>query len=276
MGKIFKALVNLLFALTALVHTVNANAYKHDTEDTAVNRPLTVAVASNFKYTLEQIIASSDYWSTQNVRLVTGSSGMLYAQIMKGAPFDVFLSADTLRPNRLVQAGLGKNAQVYALGRLVLWPLLPSGISVDDAQNLRRGFLANLTNFKGKLAIANPQLAPFGKAALEAIKSAPALHYLTDQLVKGTNINQAFQFVDSGNAQAGILAESLLIQAGQLLGTDKYDDYVLIPKPHYNAIEQSIVVLKRSSLHPQSELFMRFLLSEKTQKLLPQYGYDRP
>jgi molybdate transport system substrate-binding protein len=276
MGKIYQAIFSFFFVSILVAQTVKANSYISEVEDIDARGPLTVAVASNFKYTLEQIIASSDYWSKKNIRLVTGSSGVLYAQITKGAPFDVFLSADTQRPNNLVQAGLGKNAKVYAIGRLVLWPVPKANMNVEDPQNLQASYLTHLIDFEGKLAIANPQLAPFGKAALEVIESIPDLDYLTHQLVKGTNINQAFQFVDSGNAQAGIIAESLLIQASQLLGTAKYKDYILIPRSQHSTIEQSIVVLNPNDLHPQSESFLNFLLSEHTQKLLPQYGYDRP
>jgi molybdate transport system substrate-binding protein len=265
MGTIFQAIFSFIFALILVAPTVNANSQISDTKNIAASGPLTVAVASNFKYT-----------SKQNVRLVTGSSGVLYAQIMKGAPFDVFLSADTQRPNNLVRAGLGKNVNVYAIGRLVLWPVSISSTNVEDPQHLQASYLTHLNNFEGKLAIANPQLAPFGKAALEVIENVPALEYLTHQLVKGTNINQAFQFVDSGNAQAGMIAESLLIQASQLLGTEKYNDYILIPRSQYTTIEQSIVVLNPSTLHPKSELFVNFLLNEHSQNILSKYGYDRP
>lgn len=238
--------------------------------------PLTIAVASNFAYTLEQLIARSPFWSAQELRIVTGSSGVLYAQILKGAPFDVFLSADLERPNKLVQAGLGHHAQVYAIGRLALWTGGIIDVSEHNEISTETSYLSYLTNFSGKLAIADPRVAPFGKAALELIENEPALRYLQAQLVKGSNVNQAFQFVDSSNAQAGLIAESLLIQARAVLGSVKYQNYILIPRTQYTRIEQAIISLKSENMHSQSDAFVRFILSPETQAVLTEYGYDMP
>jgi molybdenum ABC transporter molybdate-binding protein len=265
--------------LIVLVHSIfgsQAFAHQKTTVESVEEAPLTIAVASNFKYTLEQLIARSPFWSTQDVRIVTGSSGVLYAQILKGAPFDVFLSADTERPNKLVQTGLGHHAQVYAIGRLALWTGHEIGVSEDAKINAKPSYLSYLSEFSGKLAVADPRVAPFGKAALEVIENEPALRYLKTQLVKGTNVNQAFQFVDSGNAQAGLIAESLLIQARAVLGSVKYEHYMLIPRTQYTRIEQAIISLKSENTHSQSDAFVRFILSPETQTLLTEYGYDRP
>jgi molybdate transport system substrate-binding protein len=291
MAKFTQFILSLSLGLAVITQSVIASSDADGANNKDASQPLTVAVASNFKYTLEHIIASSDYWSTQNIRLVTGSSGMLYAQIMNGAPFDVFLSADSQRPKDLVNAGLAKSANVYAIGRLVLWPVplslsaaASAGTEAERSQYLQASLMAYLSSFEGKLAIANPTLAPFGKAALEVIQSLTALNdlsehfsdHLSDQLVTGSNVNQAFQFVDSGNAQVGIIAESLLIQARQLLGKDKYNNYMLIPRSLYSNIEQSIVALKPYALNAQRDAFVGFLLSAQTQALLLQYGYEKP
>lgn len=283
MAKFTQFILSLSLGLAVITQSVIASSDAAGANNKDASQPLTVAVASNFKYTLEHIIASSDYWSKQNIRLVTGSSGMLYAQIMNGAPFDVFLSADSQRPKDLVNAGLAKSANVYAIGRLVLWPVplslsatVSAGTEAEHSQYLQASLMAYLSSFEGKLAIANPTLAPFGKAALEVIESLTSLNDLSEQLVTGSNVNQAFQFVDSGNAQVGIIAESLLIQASQLLGKDKYNNYMLIPRSLYSNIAQSIVALKPYAINAQRDAFVAFLLSAQTQALLLQYGYEKP
>lgn len=287
MAKFTQFILSLSLGLAVITQSVIASSDAAGANNKDASQPLTVAVASNFKYTLEHIIASSDYWSKQNIRLVTGSSGMLYAQIMNGAPFDVFLSADSQRPKDLVNAGLAKSANVYAIGRLVLWPVplslsaaVSAGTEAERSQYLQASLMAYLSSFEGKLAIANPTLAPFGKAALEVIESLTSLNdlsdHLSEQLVTGSNVNQAFQFVDSGNAQVGIIAESLLIQASQLLGKDKYNNYMLIPRSLYSNIAQSIVALKPYAINAQRDAFVAFLLSAQTQALLLQYGYEKP
>lgn len=264
----------LVFGQSILVSDVLANPKA--TAELDEGPPLTIAVASNFAYTLEQLIARSPFWSTQELRIVTGSSGVLYAQILKGAPFDVFLSADLERPNKLVQAGLGHHAQVYAIGRLALWTGGIIDVREHNEISTETSYLSYLTNFSGKLAIADPRVAPFGKAALELIENEPALRYLQAQLVKGSNVNQAFQFVDSSNAQAGLIAQSLLIQASAVLGSAKYQNYILIPRTQYTLIEQAVISLKRENMHSQSDAFVRFILSPETQAVLTNYGYDMP
>lgn len=243
-------------------------------------RPLTIAVASNFTYTLEQLIASSDYWSKQNLRIVTGSSGTLYAQIIKGAPFDVFLSADSERPNELVKKGFSINSLPYARGQLVVWfgHTQPSYINNTDCKPTcnEQAYISLLSNIEGKLAIANPRFAPFGKAAQQVIQNTSQLIDLNKNLVTGANVTQAFQFVDSGNAQAGLIAYSLLIQAKALHGHASYSNFVLIPSEAHAPILQSLTVLKPQQPHAQAKAFADFLLSNKTQKKLAKYGYLHP
>lgn len=252
---------SMLYALTSPANT------------NGLSDTMTIAVASNFRYTLEQIIANSPYWSSQNISVVTGSSGVLYAQIIKGAPFDVFLSADMQRPRMLVEKGLAQSIQIYAKGRLVLWPLMANSKVVDSAQPR---YLQYLKQIDGKLAIADPLLAPFGIAAMEVIESDNSLANLRQQLVKGSNVNQAFQFVNSGNAQAGLIAESLLIQAKQVLGSNKYQYFERIPESAYQPINQGIVVIERQSTHPEAKAFVKFMLSESSQSMLNIFGYDKP
>ncbi|MFC4701226.1 molybdate ABC transporter substrate-binding protein [Glaciecola siphonariae] len=228
---------------------------------------LTVAVASNFYYPLSQIIAESDEWRTGNIRLVSGSSGVLFAQIVNGAPYDLFLSADAKRPLALIEKGLGEQALTYTRGSLVIWP------SENDLP-ARAHFTPEPPK---RIAIANPQTAPFGKAAEHYLKSLPNYSQIATQLVYGNNIAQTFQFVDTGNAQIAFVAQSMLVQA-QAKFPDKHDLYTrftALPRGSYPAILQKGVVL----LEPDAEGFasatalLNYLRSDAVQKKLLALGY---
>lgn len=227
--------------------------------------PLTVAVASNFQFPLASLIAQSDYWSTQSVRLVVGSSGTLYAQLSQGAPFDVFFSADSERCVGLQERQLVGPCRTYALGKLVLFPA-----SEQSARDLRND---NRLDITGKLAIANPKLAPFGAAAEVFIGSLHNAEDLKQQLVLGANVTQAFQFVDSGNAAAGLLAESVLIHAQITLKNQKYSEYVVINSALYPPIIQQVAWVNSSKNSAQAQRFIDFVLSKASQSELAKLGY---
>ncbi|MDT0594695.1 molybdate ABC transporter substrate-binding protein [Glaciecola petra] len=242
----------------------------------AQDKQITVAVASNFRYALEALLAErpkEQIWRAEDIKIVTGSSGLLYAQIIKGAPFDVFMSADTHRPRLLEQANLTLMRHTYAYGQLVLWrsePLLPQtkdmAFSIDVLDRL-------IGSEEGKIAIAKPDLAPYGLAAYEILTQSELFSTAEKRLVFGTNVTQAFQFVDSGNAQFGILSKSLLVQASNLLKGDKYKVYYSIPQVYYKPIEQQLVVLERSKNKDVVRSFVQFLLSPSVQMKLQKYGY---
>lgn len=248
---------------------------------------ITVAVASNFRFPLEQVIKNSDTWSQQNIRLVTGSSGVLYAQILKGAPFDVFLSADKQRPEALVLNGLAASSTPYALGKLALWPV-PKKILLNRMATQAK-IKRLLDTHSGKFAIAHPDLAPFGKVALGYLEKHTKNSQLLNNLVLGNNITQAFQFVDSGNATIGLIAESLLIQAGMQFKQAKYKNYILLNEGSYPTIVQHMVVLNRTfkgrfqqspeqkaqqiAQHKQAIAFTEFLISPQVQSQLTTMGY---
>ena len=277
---LFIALFISVFLFSLPIHASNTEAMDGSEIDNSAkksSRPLTVAVASNFRYTLEQVIALSEYWSSQDVRIVSASSGTLYAQIIKGAPFDVYLSADMQRPEALVKAGFGLKTHIYSIGRLVLWPAPKNDNEYFDMMALIQYF----NGFEGKLAIANPSTAPFGKAAFEILKTtfgtdAMQSHLVRANLVRANNISQAFQFVDSGNAQAGFVSQSLLLQAQDLLKDEKYWHYVHISSELYPRIEQGLLVLNGDKAHPQSKAFVDYLLSDALKQQLPNFGYDIP
>lgn len=292
---LFIALFISVFLFSLPIHASNTEAMDGSEIDNSAkksSRPLTVAVASNFRYTLEQVIALSEYWSSQDVRIVSASSGTLYAQIIKGAPFDVYLSADMQRPEALVKAGFGLKTHIYSIGRLVLWPAPKNDNEYFDMMALIQYF----NGFEGKLAIANPSTAPFGKAAFEILKTTfgtDAMQWhlvranglkanlvranlVRANLVRANNISQAFQFVDSGNAQAGFVSQSLLLQAQDLLKDEKYWHYVHISSELYPRIEQGLLVLNGDKAHPQSKAFVDYLLSDALKQQLPNFGYDIP
>jgi molybdenum ABC transporter molybdate-binding protein len=206
---------------------------------------------------------------------------VLYAQIIKGAPFDIFLSADVQRPLAIEQADLSRFRASYALGQLVFWSKEPSlsqrlitdkghpdlkAISVDELSDL-------LASSSKKIAIAKPELAPYGEAALSVLQSSSAWPGVKSRLVFGNNITQAFQFVDSGNAEIGILSRSMLVQAEALLRDSIYQNYRLIHHQAYAPIEQQLVVIKHAKNEQKALEFAKFLLSPKVQNKLSDLGY---
>lgn len=253
-----------------------------------------IAVASNFHYTLSELF--KDYPQADNVqfKLSSGSSGLLYAQIKQGAPFDLFFSADSLRPQLLEQAELTVLRQTYALGQLVLWSntALSKGINksittqkVTDKTKHEQSYIQVLQNHKGKLAYANPKLAPFGIAAEQVLASLKLEHQTH---ILGNNANQVFQFIDTNNVTLGFVPLSLLIQAkdkfkkalNKSFRQDKYDHYWVIPNTQYQTIKQQMVVLK-SSKHSTKHIkevqkFVDYILSEDVQKRLVTMGYNSP
>lgn len=222
---------------------------------------LKVAVASNFYHSLVELVAPTEF--AKQVKLSSGSTGLLYAQIRQGAPFDLFLSADSVRPKLLVEQGLAYQAKTYAIGELVLWP------AASEPKKL-------LQTFQGKLAIANPKLAPYGKAALQVLITLELVQAYQTRLVKGNNVSQAFQFVDSGNAPLALLAKSQLLQAEQKFATNKsYDNFQAIPKHWYQPIKQQMVILKQTKQLALAQKFSAWLLSDKVQQELATFGYRR-
>jgi molybdate transport system substrate-binding protein len=259
-GLCLVLLVNLMF--------YSQNSFGNDkvsVYDPSNTPQLTIAVASNFHFPLSTLIAQSDYWSAQSIRLVVGSSGTLYAQLSKGAPFDLFFSADIQRPINLEKNNLASGRQTYARGKLVLFP----------ASALLTNHLSNNNTLKitGKLAIANPQLAPFGSAAQVYISSLSNAQLLQQQLVLGANVTQAFQFVDSGNAEVGLLAESVLINAQSTLKNAKYSRYLVLPTELYPPIIQQVVIANSSKHKAHAQTFIDFVVSAGSQNSLASLGY---
>jgi molybdate transport system substrate-binding protein len=221
---------------------------------------LKVAAAADLTYVMPELARTfeKEHPGTK-VKVSFGASGVFAGQIAKGAPFDVFFSADASFPEDLEKKGLAEEPRRYGFGKLVIYALKPSPTVLEVHQ------MATLTQpWVKKIAIANPRTAPYGRAAEAAIKSIGA--DLSSELVVGENVAQAAQFVDSGAAQVGLIAESLALGPGPL----KRGQFWEIPQNLYPPIEQKAVVLKRAS---DPQLARAFLDSVSKQgPLLEHFG----
>jgi len=235
----------------------------------AVADELKVAVASNFYPTMKLIAKHFELKTAgssgqhHKVILIPGSSGKHYAQIMNGAPFDVFFSADIERARMLEQEGrvVAGTRFTYALGKLILWS------SIDNYVD-SKGEVLNKKDFR-YLAIANPKLAPYGKSAEEALRSLKLWENLQGRLVRGENIAQTFQFISSGNAKLGFVAYSQIMNPGLSIDGSFWE----VPQSIYKPIEQQAVLLKDSYIGRE---FLSFVKSDESLSIIYESGYGLP
>ena len=230
---------------------------------------ITIAAAADLSTALPEIAASYTKQTGQTVKLSFGSSGNLTTQIQNGAPFDVFFSADEDYPKQLIEKGLADKDTLYryAVGRLVLW--VPNASQV----NLQKlGIWAMLDPSIKKIAIANPAHAPYGRAAEAALKHFAIYDQVATKLVFGENVAQASQFVESGNAQAGLIALSSALAPAM---KDK-GRYWIVPPDSYPALNQAAVVLSRSKQKDAARRFLEFLRSPEATAILKNYGFNLP
>ena len=224
-----------------------------------------IAVASNFHSTMKEIIVQFELENTKanKIVLIPGSSGKHYAQIINGAPFDLFFSADKLRPILLEDQGIIRNQSrfTYALGKLVLW-------SLDNSFIDSEGQILYDNNFRF-LAIANPKIAPYGIAAKEILVSMELWQDMNKKLVKGENIAQTYQFVSSRNAEMGFVSFSQILNHNHNLKGSFWE----VPQSLYSPIEQQAVLLRDSKLGRD---FMKFMKTKKALDIISKYGYDLP
>ncbi|MCF6217597.1 MAG: molybdate ABC transporter substrate-binding protein [Gammaproteobacteria bacterium] len=225
---------------------------------------LHVAVASNFASAMQKLVSQFELQSGYRVSSSYASSGKLFAQITHGAPYDIFLSADTLRPRRLESLGWVVPDQrfTYAIGRLVLWA--PDARSPDEAlQQLRQGGFSYLS-------MANPKIAPYGAAAMEVLEQFGLSRRFLKRTVRGENIAQAYQFIYSGNAQLGFVAKAQVVDASKPLRGAIWH----VPGDFYTPIEQQAVWLKRAEHHPVAIAFVDYLRSDVAKQIIMDSGYD--
>jgi molybdate transport system substrate-binding protein len=248
----------LVFLLARVLGGTTAHAREAD--------EVRVAVASNFAGTLKALSEVFHADTGHTVVPIVGATGKLFAQIQSGAPFDVFLSADSDTPVKLEAAGLcvKGSRQTYALGRLVLWS--PDAQLVDA-----EGKVLSRAGFR-HLAIANPKLAPYGGAAISVLGHLGLREKLADKLVEGESLAQAFAFVTTGNAELGFLALSQIALPGQ----PRTGSAWVVPPALYAPLRQDAVWLSRAQGNRAAEAFLKFLVSDKARALIRAAGYDLP
>ena len=223
-----------------------------------------VAVASNFSPVMKKLAENFEANTHHTVTLITGSTGKHYAQIKHGAPFHIFFAADIERAKRLEEEGdavIGSRF-TYAIGHIVLWS--PEAGYVDINNNVLES-----AEYR-HLAIANPKLAPYGKAAQEVLESLELWSSTQVRLVRGENISQTFQFVKSGNAELGFIAYSQIKKSAQF--EQKVEgSFWLVPQELYTPIEQQAVLLQDN---PVAREFLLFVKSEASKSIIHNYGYS--
>ncbi|HYR90573.1 MAG TPA: molybdate ABC transporter substrate-binding protein [Terriglobia bacterium] len=223
-----------------------------------------VAAASDLNFAIKEIIQEFEHNTGHKVRLTLGSSGNFYAQIKNGAPFDVFLSADLNYPQQLERSGqaVAGSTFVYGIGRIALWVPPRSKI---DLEKVRMQVL--LDPSVKKIAIANPEHAPYGRAAIAAMEEAGVYSRVKEKLVLGENISQAAQFVQSGAAEIGVIALSIVLSEPMRSGK-----HWIVPTDTYPKLEQGAVLVKRAG--PGARAFHEWLRGPQARKVFEKYGFN--
>jgi|Deesub1362A_J573_1020465.scaffolds.fasta_scaffold02338_6 molybdate transport system substrate-binding protein len=221
---------------------------------------LKVATASSLTATLKEIADSFAGQGEVQVAIIPGATGSLAQQLRNGAPFDIFLSADQVHVDQLIQEGLlaPESRMPFARGELVL-------VQSGDMHGPLRG-LADLAHVDGSLAIANPDHAPYGAAARQALQNAGLWEALQDRLIVAETVRQAAMIVQSGNAAAGLIARSTALEAGL--------QPIILPDAHYAPIIHVGALTLRAGRHAQAEALLRFLLSPEGGRILLEHGFQ--
>ena len=218
-----------------------------------------IAVAANFTEAAKEIAAAFKAKTGHEAVLSFSASGQFYTQIKESAPFQIFLSADEERPKKLADEGLAvaDSRFTYAIGKLVLWSKDANAIKGEDTLK---------ANAFAKLSIANPAAAPYGVAAIETLKALNVYEAIAPKIVQGNTIAQAFQFIDTGNAEVGFIALSQL--AGNTGGSRW-----MVPQNLYSEIRQDAVLLKTGAANEAATGFMTFLKGPEARAIIEKYGY---
>jgi len=222
-----------------------------------------IAVASNFIGTMKILANEFENNTKHRVILIPGSTGKHYAQIVNAAPFDLFFAADSDKPELLDTQGLiePNSRFTYAIGKLVLWSPLENIVDSQGEVIANHNFLY--------LAIANPKLAPYGRAAEEVIRAMGLWEAIQGKLVRGENIAQTYQFVASGNAQLGFVAHSQILKAGEVIKGSHWK----VPEALYSPIEQQAVLLKNGDTAKE---FLVYVKSDEALEIIQSFGYGVP
>ncbi len=223
-----------------------------------------IAVAANFAETAEAIVPAFEAETGHDLTLVIGSTGKLYAQITKGAPFDVLLAADQARPQRLEAEGhaVPGTRRTYATGQLVLWSPDPDRIGPDGDKILAQADFEHL-------AMANPDLAPYGLAAAQALDHMGLRDRLGDRIVMGQNIGQTFSMVATGNAELGLVAGSYAASARNTAPGSVWP----VPAGYHDPIRQDAVLLTHGAKNAAARAFLDYLHSDAARDVIARFGY---
>jgi molybdate transport system substrate-binding protein len=229
---------------------------------------ITVAAAADLQFAMQDIAARFQKETGKSVKLIYGSSGNFFQQIQNGAPFDMFFSANLDYPKKLEAAGftLPGSFYQYAKGKLVIW------VPNDSKLDLSSGLQALLNPSIKKIAVANPQHAPYGQAAVAAMQKENIYDQVKDKLVLAENISQTASFVVSGSADIGIVALSLAVSPNM---KDK-GRYAEVPADEYPPIEQACVILGTSKNKQTAQQFLAFIKTAAVDELLRTYGFNVP
>jgi molybdate transport system substrate-binding protein len=248
-------LLRLLFVICSLLLSSTAHAEK-----------ITIAAAADLKFAMDEIVNSFKKSRPGNeVDVIYGSSGKFHTQIQQGAPYDLYFSADIAYPRELAKQGLAASeVKSYAFGRIVLW---------SNSMDATKMTLASLTDPRIiRIAIANPKHAPYGKRAEEALRASGLWDKVQSKLVFGENITHTAQFVQTGNAQVGIIALSLAINPELA----KRGSFYLIPDKLHNPLEQGFIITKLGANKPQAKQFAEYMGSKQARDVMTKYGFVLP
>ena len=248
-------LIKLLFIACSLLVTTSAHAEK-----------ITIAAAADLKFAMDEIVTGFKKSHTgHEVEVIYGSSGKFHTQIQQGAPYDIFFSADISYPRELAKIGMAASeVKPYAFGRIVLW---------SNSMDAAKMTLASLTDPKiSRIAIANPKHAPYGKRAEEALRAVGMWDRVQSKLVFGENIAHTAQFVQTGNAQVGIIALSLAVNSELA----KKGGYYLVPDNLHNPLEQGYVITTRGAGKPLAKQFADYMGSKPARAIMTKYGFVLP
>jgi molybdate transport system substrate-binding protein len=235
---------------------------------TARASELSIAAASDLVFCLEELNSAFNKAHPEiALKLITGASGNLFAQISNGAPFDVFLSADMRYPLELIKSGFAQpeSLTLYAIGHLVVW-------TASDAVDISSGIRSLTSPAIRKVAIANPEHAPYGRAAKAALTYFDLWNALQEKLVFGENIAQTAHFVETGNVDAGIVALSIVL-APSLSSKGRW---IEVPEHAYSPLEQGAVVTRAGASNPASQLYIEFLRSAHARTIFDRFGFRLP
>lgn len=232
----------------------------------ALAETLTIAAAADLKFAMDEIVALfNKTHPNDRVETIYGSSGKFQTQIRQGAPYDLYFSADIAYPRALKDEGFAASeVQPYAVGRIVLWS------SSRAAGKMALIDLADPSILK--IAIANPKHAPYGKRAEEALRASGVWDKVEAKLVYGENVAQTAQFVQTGNAQIGIVALSLALSPE----LTKQGGYALISNRLHQPLEQGFIITQRAAANPLAQAFARFMASKEVRAIMTRYGFVLP